>query len=88
MASPVPTPQAGPVYLTASQVRARYGGVADMTIWRWLRDPALGFPQPEYRRKRRYWLASDLDAFDAKQREASRPGPSGAVQAAPATMGA
>ena len=32
-------------YLPASQVRTRYG-VSDMSLWRWLRDDALGFPHP------------------------------------------
>lgn len=69
----------GQVYLTASQVRERYGDIADMTLWRWLRDPDLGFPQPEYRRRRRYWLAADLDAYDARIRAArpASPSPSG-----------
>jgi hypothetical protein len=37
---------AGVVYRKSAQVRARYGGVSDMTLWRWLHDEQLGFPQP------------------------------------------
>ena len=32
-------------FLPASQVKQRYG-VTDMSIWRWLKDESLGFPQP------------------------------------------
>jgi hypothetical protein len=32
-----------------------------MTLWRWLRDALLAFPQPAMRVKdRRYWLEMDL----------------------------
>jgi hypothetical protein len=57
-------PTGGKVYLTSKQVRERYGNVSDMTIWRWSRDEALGFPQPEYINGRRYWNAAGLDTFD------------------------
>lgn len=52
------------VYLTGPQVRARYGNVSDMTLWRWLRDPAMGFPKPTYINKRRYWRLSELEGFE------------------------
>ena len=54
--------------LKSKQLRHRYGGVSDMTIWRWLRDPDLGFPKPLYIRGIRYWDEEELDAFDAAQR--------------------
>ena len=43
------------VYLTTRQVRTRYGGVSDQTIWRWLHDEKVGFPQPTVISKKRYW---------------------------------
>jgi predicted DNA-binding transcriptional regulator AlpA len=49
--------------MTAKEVKARCGGVTDMTIWRWLQDPETGFPAPRYVRKRRYWRADELDAW-------------------------
>lgn len=55
------------VFLTASQVCRRYGGISDMTLWRWMHDADLGFPQPTYINKRRYWSAPDLEAFDARR---------------------
>ena len=56
--------------LTAPAVRRRYDNVSDMTLWRWLHDQKLLFPRPIYIRRRRYWLADELDAFDAAQRAA------------------
>jgi hypothetical protein len=57
-------------YLTAGQVRGRYG-ITDMTLWRWLRDPELGFPQPVTIRRRRYWSEAKLDAFDSEREQAA-----------------
>jgi len=48
---------------TALQVRAAFGGVSDMTLWRWLADPELGFPKPIVVRRRRYWRRSERIAF-------------------------
>lgn len=56
-------------YLPAKQVLARYG-ITDMTLWRWLRDKDLGFPQPKKIRGRRYFEGDELDEFDARQEAA------------------
>ncbi|MDB5444728.1 MAG: transcriptional regulator [Phenylobacterium sp.] len=56
-----------PTYLSATQVRQRYGNVSQMTIWRWLNNPELGFPRPHYIARRRYFLLTELEAFDARQ---------------------
>ena len=47
------------VFLTARQVRARYGGRSDMWLWRLLRDEPE-FSRPTYLREQRYWKVSDL----------------------------
>lgn len=52
--------------LPAAQVRRRYG-VSDMTVFRWVNDQKLGFPQPLYINKRRYWRVADLQAFEDRQ---------------------
>ena len=52
------------VMLTAKQVRARYGGVSDMAIWRWLRDERMAFPQPLVINGRRYWRLSGLQHWE------------------------
>jgi predicted DNA-binding transcriptional regulator AlpA len=52
-------------YLSASQVRARYGDVSDQCLWRWLRDKT--FPQPDMHIKsRRYWLEDTLVAWERR----------------------
>lgn len=54
-------------YLTANQVRARFGGISDMSLWRWLNDPKLGFPQPTYINKRRFFDEAAIAAWEAEQ---------------------
>lgn len=53
-----------PVYIGARQVRARYGNVSDMWLWRKLHDAASGFPQPIYFGRTRMWRLSDLEAWE------------------------
>jgi hypothetical protein len=53
--------------LGAPQVRRRYGGISDMCLWRWLRDPNLDFPRPLIIRKRRYWQTGKLKAWERAQ---------------------
>lgn len=53
-------------YLPARAVRARYG-VSDMSLWRWLRDEALGFPQPIRVNGRRFWQIAQLEAWEASR---------------------
>jgi predicted DNA-binding transcriptional regulator AlpA len=38
-----------------------------MTIWRWLKDEEMGFPQPTYFAERRYWKLSELEAWERKR---------------------
>jgi predicted DNA-binding transcriptional regulator AlpA len=47
---------------------AKYLNVSSMTLWRWQRDPAMGFPQPsnkigEGRRAISYTNLNDVDAW-------------------------
>ncbi len=56
--------------ITATAVRAAFGGVSDMTLWRWINDPALNFPKPIRIQARRYWYESDVAAW-LEQREAA-----------------
>ncbi|KQS71463.1 hypothetical protein ASG32_28890 [Methylobacterium sp. Leaf361] len=52
--------------LPTAQVLARYQ-VSDMTIFRWLKDAGLSFPQPIRINGRRYWRLADLQAFEIRQ---------------------
>jgi predicted DNA-binding transcriptional regulator AlpA len=56
--------------IPAAAVRDTLGGVSDMTLWRWLNDDALNFPQPIRIQKRRYWRESEIAAW-LEQREAA-----------------
>ena len=55
--------------IPARDVRNICGGVSDMTIWRWLNDPALNFPKPIYIAHRRYWKEADVTAWLDAQAE-------------------
>ena len=56
----------GEVWLTAVQVRARQGGISDMSLWRWTKDPNIAFPQPDDRRNgRKYWKLSTILKWEA-----------------------
>lgn len=55
--------------IPASTVRTICGGVSDMTLWRWLKDPDLAFPAPVYITKRRYWRESDVTAWIEQRSE-------------------
>jgi hypothetical protein len=62
-------------YLSAPRVCRRYG-ISAMTLARWLRDPRLGFPGPNFRvRDRRFWLEETLTRWERAQatRKGSRP---------------
>ena len=49
--------------ISARTVRAELGGISDMTLWRWLQRADLGFPQPIYIARRRYWRRADIEAW-------------------------
>jgi predicted DNA-binding transcriptional regulator AlpA len=62
------------VYLTAKQVRVRYGGCSHMWIERRLKDDS-GFPRPIFIGRRRFWRLDELTVWEAAL-------PSGLVQEA------
>jgi hypothetical protein len=53
-------------FLSARQLRARYGDVTAMTIHRWLHDAELGFPRPKYFGRLRFWHERDLIALERR----------------------
>jgi hypothetical protein len=59
-------------YLPGPKTRARYG-ISEQTKTRWVRDPKLGFPQPLRINNHEYFDIEELDAFDARMREAEPP---------------
>ncbi len=50
-------------YLPARRVWERYG-ITSMTLHRWQRDERLGFPQPVYVGRFRYWKMHELIAWE------------------------
>lgn len=54
------------VFLTGPQVVARYC-ITQMTLWRWVRDDKLGFPQPMTVNRRRFFRLTDLVAWEQRQ---------------------
>ena len=67
--------------LSAPATKRLFGNVSDMSLWRWLHDSSLGFPEPIVIRKRRFWRLGDLLDFIDRQRgnEAERCGVSRAT---------
>ena len=56
---------------SATQVRQQLGGISDVTLWRWGRDPSLKFPQPIKISGRNYFRADEIDAWIGAQAEAA-----------------
>ncbi|SFA39612.1 transcriptional regulator, AlpA family [Paracoccus halophilus] len=46
--------------ISANAVRILCGDISDMTMWRWLNNPALDFPRPIYIGPRRYWREAEV----------------------------
>ena len=63
------------VWLSAPQVRRRYGGISDMALWRWLHHPTMGFPKPTVINSKRYFRLAEVEAFEiaAVSRRAAPP---------------
>lgn len=49
--------------LSGPEVQVRYRR-SHVTIWRWTRDPNLGFPAPLRINGYKYWRFSDLEAWE------------------------
>ncbi len=70
---PRSAPEKRQEFLTGPQVRARYQK-SHVTIWRWVRDADLQFPQPIQINRLNYWRLSELEAWEeaqASKREAA-----------------
>lgn len=50
-------------YLTGPQVQARYQ-ITKMTLWRWLQDERLAFPQPTIIKRRQYFKQSEIESWE------------------------
>jgi predicted DNA-binding transcriptional regulator AlpA len=52
--------------LTTPQLRARLGGISEMTIWRYERDTEIDFPKPLRIKRRKYWRVREVEASEAR----------------------
>lgn len=54
--------------VSCAQLRKHFGGVTDMSIWRWLRLPNDPLPQPAaIISGRRYWRLGDIETWLARR---------------------
>jgi|SRR3954466_8612935 predicted DNA-binding transcriptional regulator AlpA len=56
-------------FVTTRELRARYGYISGMTLWRWMRDPRVDFPKPVklYANGRNYWWYPDILAYERRR---------------------
>lgn len=54
-------------YLPRRKLLGRYG-VTEMTLWRWERDPLLGFPPPVVINSKKFFDVDELEAWERKRR--------------------
>lgn len=55
-------------FLTGPQVQARYQR-SHVTLWRWIRDHEMRFPQPLKINRLNYWRLADLERWENAQAE-------------------
>lgn len=53
-------------YITGPQVMARYQ-ISEMTLYRWVNDPKMEFPQPIKINRRRFFLETELIAWERRR---------------------
>jgi predicted DNA-binding transcriptional regulator AlpA len=52
------------VLMTSAAVRARLGGISDMSLFRWRNDPKVAFPPPDFRISRRvFWKRATIEKW-------------------------
>ena len=56
--------------LKSAAVMTRFGGISGQTLWRYGRDPELGFPKALKINGVRYWEAEEIEAFIERQASA------------------
>lgn len=55
-------------YLTASQVRTRFGNISSMSLWRWEQDEELGFPKPLIIKGRKFYPEDEIAKWELDRR--------------------
>ena len=54
-------------YITRKALRARYGGISEMTLWRWEHDEKLGLPKALEINGRKYYALSEVEAWERQR---------------------
>ena len=54
-------------YITRKNVRRRYDGISEMTLWRWEHDEKLGFPYAIDINGRKYYDLAEVEAWERKR---------------------
>jgi hypothetical protein len=54
-------------YVLRKVLRARFGNISEMTLWRWERDPRLAFPQALIINGRRYYDLAEIEEWERAQ---------------------
>lgn len=57
--------------IPSAAVRKLCGGISDMTLYRWQKNPALGFPRPAVIGRLKYWREADVVAWLASREVAA-----------------
>jgi hypothetical protein len=53
------------VWLTGAQLARRFN-ISSMSLWRWLNDAKLAFPDPVQIRERNYWRLKDIIEWERR----------------------
>jgi predicted DNA-binding transcriptional regulator AlpA len=59
-------------FLQIEAVCSRYDSISRSTLWRWTRDPEVGFPNPVYIAARPFWRLADLERFEETSQQNPR----------------
>lgn len=54
----------GKQFITRRKLRARFGDISEMTLWRWERDRELGFPKPLTIHGRKFYDLSQIEDWE------------------------
>lgn len=59
--------------IPATELRQMFGGISQMSLWRWLRMPNDPLPPPAaILSRRRYWRRSEIEKWLARHAPAAR----------------
>jgi predicted DNA-binding transcriptional regulator AlpA len=51
-------------YIVRRKLRARFGGISDMTLWRWEHDRKLAFPRAIAINGRKYYDLAEIEEWE------------------------